>query len=110
MPKYLYKAKLSEHGMKGTLDEGGSARRAAVSKAAEGVGGNVEAFYYALGEVDAYVIVDLPSEAHAVAFAAAVGVSGTGSVETVALIEPETMDEVSKIHTDYRAPGEIASH
>ena len=110
MPKYLYKAKLSEHGMRGTLDEGGSARRAAVSKAAEGVGGKVEAFYYALGEVDAYVIVDLPSEAHAVAFAATVGISGTGSVETVALIEPETIDEVSKIHPDYRAPGEIASH
>lgn len=107
MPKFLFKARLNTHGIKGTLDEGGTGRRDAVKKAAEAVGGSLEAFYYAFGETDAYVIVDLPSHAHAVATAAAVGLSGTGDVETVVLIEPETMDEVASIHTDYRPPGEI---
>ena len=79
MGKYLFKANLSEHGIRGTLDEGGSARRDAVKQATEAAGGTVEAFYYAFGDVDAYVIVDMPSEAHAVAVAATVGASGAGS-------------------------------
>lgn len=106
MPKFLYKANLSEHGLKGTMDEGGTARREAVKKATEAAGGVLESFYYAFGGTDAYVIVDLPSEAHAVAMAGAVGTSGTGEVETVVLIEPETIDEASKLHPDYRPPGE----
>ncbi len=106
MAKYLYKARLSQHGLKGTMDEGGSARREAVKKAAEAAGGTLESFYYAFGGVDAYVIADLPSEAHAVALAAAVGASGTGSVETVVLIEPETVDAAAQLTTDYRPPGE----
>jgi uncharacterized protein with GYD domain len=110
MPKYMFKASLSEHGIKGTMDEGGTSRRQAVTQAVEAEGGKVEAFYYAFGDVDAYVIVDLPSAAHAVATAATVGMSGTGSVETVVIIEPETVDEAAKIHPEYRAPGEIASH
>ncbi len=110
MPKYLFKATLSEHGIKGTMDEGGTSRREAVRQAVEAEGGTLEAFYYAFGGVDAYVIVDLPSAANAVATAATVGMSGTGSVETVVLIEPEVVDEAAKIHPQYRAPGEIASH
>lgn len=106
MPKYLLKSHLSREGIKGTLEEGGTARRAAVTAAVEEVGGSVEAFYYAFGATDVYVIVDLPSDAHAAASALAVGLSGTGSVETVVLIPPETIDEAAKINTGYRAPGQ----
>ncbi len=106
MPKYLFKSHLNSEGVKGTLADGGTGRRDAVKKAVESVGGNLESFYYAFGETDAYVIVELPSEAHAAAAALQPAISGTGSVETVVLIEPETIDQVATIHTDYRAPGQ----
>lgn len=106
MPKYLLKSRLSPQGIKGTMKEGGTARRTAVKEAIEAVGGKLEVFYYAFGSTDAYVIVDLPSDAHAVASSLTVGLSGTGSVETVVLVTPETMDEAAQIHTEYRAPGQ----
>ena len=56
MPKYMFKASLSEHGIKGTMDEGGTSRRQAVTQAVEAEGGKVEAFYYAFGGEDIYAI------------------------------------------------------
>lgn len=41
--------------------EGGSGRRDAVAKLASSVGGKLEAFYFAFGSDDFYVIVDAPS-------------------------------------------------
>ena len=41
---------------KGLIREGGSGRRAAIAKMVEGLGGKVEAFYFAFGDVDAYVV------------------------------------------------------
>ena len=49
--------------------------------------------------------VDLPNHAHAVAASMAVAPSGTGSVDTVVLLEPEVVDEAAGIQTDYRPPG-----
>ena len=73
MPKYLFKSQLNVEGVKGTLADGGTGRRDAVKKAVESVGGNLESFYYAFGDTDTYVIVELPSDAHAAAVADAVG-------------------------------------
>ena len=87
------------------MADGGTARRAAVEAAIGSVGGSLEAFYYAFGDVDAYVIVDMPSDAHMVAAAATVAASGTGSVTTQVLIDPSVVDEASGIQTDYRPPG-----
>ena len=39
-----------------SLKEGGSSRRAEVKHAIEALGGKMEAFYFAYGHVDAYVI------------------------------------------------------
>ena len=105
MPKYLIKARLSTEGVRGTMADGGTARRAAVASAIGSVGGTLEAFYYAFGDVDAYVIVDMPSEASMVAAAATVAASGTGSITTEVLIEPSTVDEAKDVQTDYRPPG-----
>ena len=41
-----------------------------------GLGGTVEAFYFAFGQSDAYVIADLPDNVSAAAVASAVGASG----------------------------------
>jgi uncharacterized protein with GYD domain len=52
MPKYLVRASLSADGLKGTLKEGGTARRDAVANLVRSVGGSLDAFYYAFGEDD----------------------------------------------------------
>ncbi len=105
MPKYMFKAKLSADGLRGTLDEGGTSRREAISKMSENIGGRVEAFYYAFGGTDVYVIADLPDNESAAAVAVTVSAAGTGSVETVVLLEPEQIDAVSNMTVDYRKPG-----
>ncbi len=77
MPKYFVQANYVGEGVKGLLKEGGTGRRAAVEKLAASLGGSLEAFYYAFGETDAYVVVDLPDNASATATALTVAASGT---------------------------------
>ena len=60
MAKYMMKATNTVEGTKGLLKDGGSARRAAVQKAVEGLGGRMECFYFTLGEPDAFAILDVP--------------------------------------------------
>ena len=59
MPKFLLAANYTLDGIKGVRSAGGSARRDAVAQVAESVGGRLESFHFALGERDAYVVVDL---------------------------------------------------
>ena len=106
MPKYMFQANYVGEGVKGLLKEGGSSRRAAVEKGAQSMGGKVEAFYYAFGEVDAYVIVDLPDNAAAAAMALTVSASGAAAVKTVVLMTPEEVDIAVKKTPSYRAPGQ----
>jgi uncharacterized protein with GYD domain len=105
MPKYLIEAKYVGDGIKGLIKEGGSSRRAAVEKAAQSVGGKVEFFYYAFGDVDVYVVVDLPDNASAAALALTVNASGGAAVKTVVLMTPEETDLAVKKSPTYRAPG-----
>jgi uncharacterized protein with GYD domain len=105
MAKYLFEARYTLEGAKGLAREGGTGRRAAVAKMAEGMGGKVEAFYYAFGDVDAYVIVDLPDNVSAAAAALAVNQSGGATVKTVVLMSPEDVDKAGKKSVDYRPPG-----
>jgi uncharacterized protein with GYD domain len=106
MPKYLYQANYIGEGVKGLLKEGGSSRRAAVEKAAQSLGGKLEAFYYAFGETDAYVVVDLPDNATATALALTVNASGVTVVKTTVLMTPEDVDAAVKKSPSYRAPGQ----
>ena len=69
------------------------------------MGGSLEAFYYAFGDSDIYVIADLLDEAAATAASLVVGASGAGSVKTTVLITPETVDEAVGRTVDYRPPG-----
>ena len=106
MPKYLFQANYVGEGVKGLLKEGGSSRRAAVEKAAQSLGGKLEAFYYAFGDIDAYVIVDLPDNATATALALTVNSSGVTVVKTAVLMTPEEVDAAVKKSPSYRAPGQ----
>lgn len=105
MPKYLLEISYSGEGAKGLLADGGSARVEAARRVAEAVGGRIEAFYFAFGHTDAYVIGELPDEAAAAAVALTVSSSGTVSARTVVLIEPSVLDRVREMTVPYRAPG-----
>ena len=105
MPKFMIKASYSAEGARGILKEGGTGRRAAVQKLVEGIGGKVEAFYFAYGEDDAYVITDVPDAMSGLAISLAVNASGAVRLSTIPLITPEEMDAACKKSTPYRAPG-----
>ena len=62
MSKFMLKASYNPDGVRGLIKEGGSKRRAVVQKMIEGMGGKLEAFYYAWGADDAFIIADLPDE------------------------------------------------
>jgi len=105
MAKYLFEAHYGAEGVKGLAKEGGSGRRAAIAKMSEVLGGRLEMFYYAFGDVDAYVVVDVPDSVTATAIALAVNQTGAVTVKTVVLITPEDIDKAGKKVVDYRAPG-----
>jgi uncharacterized protein with GYD domain len=104
MPKYLFISSLTQEGLRGTLSEGGTARRDAIRRATEGLGGTLEAYYYAFGDRDVYTIVDLPDNATAAAASTAVSAGGAAKVTTVVLITPEEMDEVGKKNVQAYVP------
>jgi uncharacterized protein with GYD domain len=69
------------------------------------VGGKLEAFYFAFGDTDLYVIADLPDHAAAAGVALTVAQSGRASTNTVVLLTAEEMDAASKKTVAYRPPG-----
>ena len=105
MGKYLFEATYTAEGAKGLAREGGSGRRESVEKAIGGLGGKMECFYYAFGNVDAYVIAELPDHEAATALALAVNQSGAASVKTVVLMSVKEVDNAAKKAVTYRPPG-----
>ena len=89
MPKYLFQATHTQQGLEGLLKEGGSKRRAAVEKAVKSMGGTLEAFYYAFGDTDAWVLCDLPDNVSASALSLLVTAAGGARIKTTVLITPE---------------------
>jgi uncharacterized protein with GYD domain len=105
MAKYLWKVSYTQAGVKGVLKEGGSSRRDMVEKLTAGLGGSLEAFYFAFGDEDVYVIADVPDAETAAAVSLTVGAAGAASIETVVLLTPEQVDAATKKSVDYRPPG-----
>jgi uncharacterized protein with GYD domain len=106
MPKYLYQASYTDEGLKGLLKEGGSKRREATERAIKGLGGTMEAYYFAFGDFDACAIVDLPDNVSSSALSLIVNASGTSKVKTIVLLTPEEVDQATKKSVDYRPPGQ----
>src|SRR5262245_37832419 len=104
MAKYMMKASYTVDGTKGLLREGGSARRAAVQKMIEALGGRVESFYYTFGEADAFAIVDVPDSVTITAASLAINATGAAHISTTVLLTPEQVDEAVKKSVNYRAP------
>src|SRR4030065_516738 len=105
MPKYLFHGSYTPEGLRGLLAEGGSKRIEAAKQALKSVGGTLEAFYFAFGDNDFYIIVDLPDNVSTTAISFAGNVSGTFSIKTVVLLTPEEVDEAVKKSVDFRPPG-----
>ena len=104
MPKFMFKASYTAEGSRGVMKEGGTARRAAVQRVIETLGGRIEAFYFVYGEDDVYVIADFPEAASGLALSLAVNGSGVVRVTTVPLITVEEMDAACEKHVAYKSP------
>jgi uncharacterized protein with GYD domain len=105
MAKYLLEFNYTPDGLKGVLKEGGSKRRQAVEQLGKSLGGKMEAFYFAFGGNDGFVIWDMPDNVAAAAAALIVNASGAATVKTVVLLTPEELDQATKKVGDYRPPG-----
>ena len=105
MAKYLFEASYTTEGTKGLLHEGGTGRRAAIEKMFRGLGGEIVDMYYAFGDVDVYVIAELPDNVSAAAAALAVNHAGAATVKTVVLMTLEEVDRACHKTVSYRPPA-----
>jgi uncharacterized protein with GYD domain len=105
MPKYLITASYTAEGVKGLAKDGGTKRRQAAEAAIKSAGGRMEAFYFAFGAHDAYIVIDAPDNASVAAASLAVNASGAVQASTVVLLTPEEMDQAAKKTVAYTPPG-----
>ncbi len=105
MPKFLIKASYTAEGMRGLQKDKASGREKAIAAACAAAGGKLDALYYALGDDDVFVVVDLPSHVQVSALCVAVGGSGMVSTRTVPLLTVAEMDQALASGMNYRPPG-----
>jgi len=105
MPKFLITASYTADGTKGLLLEGGSGRRNMIQSALQGLGGSLEAMYYAYGDTDVVVIADVPDAVSGLALSLAANASGTVKVTTTPLITVEEVDAACRKSVMYRGAG-----
>ena len=106
MPRYLAHASYTVEGLKGLLQDGGTKRREVVEQLAKGLGGTLEAFYFAFGDDDVFAIMDFPDNVSAMAVSMAINAAGGATVKTTVLLTPEEVDQATKKTVDYRPPGQ----
>jgi uncharacterized protein with GYD domain len=105
MPKYLLEVSYTAEGARGVMKDGGSKRREAARAAIQAVGGTIESFYYAFGDHDVLVIVDMPDAASMAAASLALSASGAVTGRTTVLITAEEIDAAAKKPVAYTPPG-----
>jgi uncharacterized protein with GYD domain len=106
MAKYLVQVNYVGEGVKGLFKDGGTKRRAVVDKLFKSMGSTLEAFYYAFGDTDLYIIGDFPDHATVAAIVLTVTSTGEVTCKTTVLVTPEQMDEASKKSPTYTPPGQ----
>ncbi len=96
MPHYLIRASYTPEGW-AALVKNPQNRREALRPVIEAAGGRLDAFYYAFGEDDAFVLVELPDNVSAAAISIAVAASGAlKSTATTPLMTAEEAVEAMK--------------
>jgi uncharacterized protein with GYD domain len=104
MAKYLIQSTYTPEGAKGLLKEGGTGRRRVVDDVVTGLGGTVEAMYYAFGEDDLVTIVDFPDPVAMAAVSMTVKASGALRTKATPLLTVEQIDEATRKQVAFRAP------
>ena len=105
MPHFLIRASYTKEGIQGILKEGAASRLDVVRQLAAGLGGSVEAAYWAFGEDDFIAILELPDNAAAAAAASTVAAIGAVTLQTVVLLTAAEVDEARGRTVSYRPPG-----
>ena len=106
MPKYLFQLSYSTEGFKTLLKDGGSKRRELTEQFMKELGGKVEAYYFAFGDSDVYVIADAPDTVTAAATAVSVNALGVVKLKTTVLLTPEEVDQATKMAVSANPPGQ----
>jgi uncharacterized protein with GYD domain len=106
MAKYLFSGSYTLEGVRGLIKEGGISRKAQVESTVKGLGGKVEAFYFAFGGNDVFAIMDFPDNISCAAVALTVNAAGGFKGTTSVLLSPEDMDQATKKKVLYRGPGQ----
>ena len=106
MPKYLYHGSYTDRGLKGLMKDGGTKRMEVTRKAIESLGGKMEAYYFAFGGNDFFLIAETPDNVHAVTGSLVANASGTVNVSITPLITPEEVDQAVKKTMDWSPPGQ----
>ena len=105
MSKYLFKANYTTEALNGLKQAGAANRAAAVGEMCQSVGGSLESFHFAFGDVDVFAICDLPDDETAAAVAFTIGASGAVELETVKLLTVAEADVALDRSVAYRPPG-----
>ncbi|MCP3891337.1 MAG: GYD domain-containing protein [Desulfobulbaceae bacterium] len=105
MPKYLYHGSYTDKGLKGLMKDGGSKRMKVTKKAIESLGGRMEAYYFALGGSDFFIILEAPDNVRAITGSLVANASGTVKVNITALVSPEEVDLAVKQTMKWTPPG-----
>ena len=105
MSRYLISGTYTAEGAKGLLREGGSKRRATIETLIREVGGSLEAYYWAFGETDFYIIAELPDAATTAALGLTTSGSGLVRVQVTVLLTADEIDQATSKQIAYRGPG-----
>lgn len=84
---------------------GAASRVEAARIAAASVGGTMECYYFAFGDVDVYAVLDLPDDEAAVALSVTASATGMMRAEVTKLLTAEQVDAAFTRGVDYRPPG-----
>jgi uncharacterized protein with GYD domain len=102
MAKFLVRANYTAEGMKRLIKDKSAGRIAAVKKAAASLDGKVEAFYWALGDDDAILILDMPDAESIAALTIAVAAAGVAVSRTTRLLTAKEIDAAIGKSVKYR--------
>ncbi len=106
MPKYMIRASYTAQGARGLLKDGGTRRKQVIEQLVAGLSGTLEALYFAFGDRDVVMILDLPSDEAATAAALTAAATGAANPTTTVLLTPEQIDAAVKTAVSYAPPGE----
>ena len=107
MPSYLIQASYTAQGVAG-LVKSPEDRSAALRPMVEGLGGKIESAYFAFGDFDIVLIVELPDSVSMAALSMAAGAGGAATnIKTTVLIPmSEGVEAARKAGSiGYRPPG-----